>query len=64
MKRLLQLWRNWVETVLVRPVPADSAVCEFDCRKLSCSQGEWETCERRKEHLLSQPSGKAPASEG
>ncbi len=47
MKAILRAWQAWVSNVLVRPVPADQAVCEFDCRKTSCSQGEWETCERR-----------------
>lgn len=28
-------------------VPEGDALCEFDCRKLQCSVGEWEVCERR-----------------
>jgi hypothetical protein len=25
----------------------DLDVCEFDCHKTECVQGDWETCERR-----------------
>jgi hypothetical protein len=27
--------------------PDDMDVCEFDCRKTECLQGDWVTCERR-----------------
>lgn len=31
----------------VQHVPADLAVCEFDCRQLDCRHGDWESCSRR-----------------
>jgi hypothetical protein len=39
--------RQWITTRLIQDVPEDTAVCEFDCRKLECRQGEWKICERR-----------------
>ena len=45
-----QLWTTAVRrlwTWLVREVPPEIAACEFECRKLDCSVGEWLTCERR-----------------
>ena len=38
---------QWCQTELVQEVPQEDALCEFDCRKLQCTQGEWETCDRR-----------------
>jgi hypothetical protein len=38
---------QWVLCEIVEDVPKDSALCEFDCRKRQCTQGEWATCERR-----------------
>ena len=32
-------------------VPDDIACCEFNCRKLYCEQGEWETCEHRLKYM-------------
>lgn len=40
------LW-NWVRRQLVDDVPQGDALCEFDCRKLQCTEAEWEICERR-----------------
>ena len=28
-------------------VPLDIALCEYDCRKPQCLQGEWADCQRR-----------------
>ena len=39
-------WR-WLRSRLVQDVPDDLAICEFECEKLHCSMGEWESCERR-----------------
>ena len=39
--------KRWLHDQLVGEVPDDLALCEFDCRKRQCRQGEWETCERR-----------------
>jgi hypothetical protein len=43
LSSLCNRWKN----VLVDDVPDDLAICEFDCRKLRCTQGEWVTCDRR-----------------
>lgn len=40
------LW-DWVRRQVVDDVPQGDALCEFDCRKLQCTEGEWEACERR-----------------
>jgi len=61
---LARLWQ-WIHGQLVQDVPEDLAVCEFDCRKLQCTMGEWETCERRLERVELQKkprSGGAPAA--
>jgi hypothetical protein len=39
--------RDWVRNQIVAEVPADLALCEFDCRKTLCSLNEWICCERR-----------------
>jgi hypothetical protein len=33
--------------LVIRDVPEDYQSCEFDCRELNCSTGDWEKCERR-----------------
>jgi hypothetical protein len=38
---------NWAMEQSVAEVPADLALCEFDCRKSQCSWDEWVNCERR-----------------
>jgi len=43
LSRLYNRWKDF----LVDDVPDDLAICEFDCRKLRCTQGEWATCDRR-----------------
>ena len=42
----VRLWL-WAKGQIVSDVPEDIALCEFDCRKPQCTQGEWETCSRR-----------------
>ena len=37
----------WAREQIVVEVPADLAVCEFDCRQPACSSEEWATCQRR-----------------
>ena len=44
----------------IAEVPADIACCEFDCRKLHCDQGEWETCEHRINYMN---AGQQPAEQ-
>jgi len=38
---------HWVQEQVVAEVPADLALCEFDCRQTACSSEEWTTCRRR-----------------
>jgi hypothetical protein len=39
--------RQWLKRQIIREVPEDSELCEFDCRKQQCAMGEWATCDRR-----------------
>lgn len=39
--------RKWFRIRLVADVPEGMAACEFNCRRLECTHGEWETCPRR-----------------
>jgi hypothetical protein len=39
--------REFVKREIVDEAPEDSAICEFDCRKVQCAQAEWAACERR-----------------
>lgn len=43
---LLEIWKRFAGR-LVGNVPADIALCEFDCRKEQCRYDEWSSCERR-----------------
>jgi len=43
------IW-DWVRRQFIDEVPEGDALCEFDCRKLQCLEGEWETCPRRLQH--------------
>jgi hypothetical protein len=45
--KVREIWHRLMSQVIAE-VPDDIVVCEFDCRKYSCTLGEWETCERRK----------------
>lgn len=38
---------QWLAGQIIQDVPDEVARCEFDCRKLVCAQGEWESCSRR-----------------
>ncbi|HTV14656.1 MAG TPA: hypothetical protein VME68_08070 [Acidobacteriaceae bacterium] len=38
---------RWIADQFVRDVPADDALCAFDCKRDQCTLEEWETCERR-----------------
>ena len=55
---LQRLWLR-IKGQFIQAVPKDIAVCEFDCRKPQCFQGEWETCEKR---LSGATGGVKPAS--
>ena len=41
-----RIWR-WLQNQLVQDVPEASGLCEYDCRKLQCTEEEWAACERR-----------------
>ena len=36
-----------VKDHIICEVPGDIYLCEYDCRRLQCTAGEWATCERR-----------------
>jgi len=38
---------QWVKNQIAQDVPGSVGLCEYDCRKQQCSEGEWATCERR-----------------
>ena len=40
------LWK-WFKDQIAQDVTEADALCEYDCRKQSCTEEEWETCERR-----------------
>jgi hypothetical protein len=40
------LWQR-LKSTLIAAVSDDLAICEFECSKANCRQGEWATCERR-----------------
>ena len=44
--RFSRLWQ-WLKNKIVQEVPEDDGWCEFDCKKLQCSMGDWENCENR-----------------
>jgi hypothetical protein len=56
----VKVWQ-WFRGQIIQPVPEETAVCEFDCRKLDCSMGEWESCDRRINHAAGElmPSPKS-----
>jgi hypothetical protein len=41
-----KLWQ-WLNDQTVRDVPEADGLCEYDCRKQQCVEGEWASCERR-----------------
>jgi len=63
-KQVLGTARRWLKAQIVRDVPEDIALCEFDCRKGQCLFGEWESCERRLEDLQDLRRWKASHSDG
>jgi len=44
-----RLWQ-WFKDQLIREVPEDLALCEFECPKAQCAEGEWDNCQRRLAH--------------
>ena len=43
---IIELCR-WLKRQWVAEVPADIAICEFECRKSYCSSDDWAKCVRR-----------------
>ena len=43
---LRRAWRSLMDMV-VQDVPNENEACEFECRTLECTFGEWKTCESR-----------------
>jgi hypothetical protein len=41
-----KLWR-WLKAQIAQVVPDGDGLCEYDCRKLQCTEEEWASCERR-----------------
>jgi hypothetical protein len=41
---------QWLKGQIVADVPAETAICEFDCRKQQCKQDDWANCQRRLSH--------------
>ncbi len=63
MKLFRNIW-DWVKGHVIGEVPAYDALCEFDCRKPQCSEGEWENCTRRLQRAAGElMPAKEPASE-
>jgi hypothetical protein len=58
MDLIVRLGR-WLRSEAVQVVPEDIAVCEFECRKTTCSSAEWNECRRRLEMT---PSGARPSA--
>jgi len=59
---LLQNISDWVQGQFVRKVPEEVALCEFDCRKPQCKEGEWDACARRMQRAAGElMPGKEPS---
>jgi hypothetical protein len=57
------IW-DWLRRQFVDDVPEGDALCEFDCRKLQCTEEEWKVCDRRLHHAAGElMPEKAPVAE-
>ena len=45
-----RLWQRLINKV-IQDAPEDIQLCEFDCRELECSMGDWENCEKRRRSI-------------
>lgn len=61
MNLFQNVW-NWVSSQIVGEVPEGDAICAFDCPRLQCTEGEWDSCERRLHHAAGElmPTEKPP----
>jgi hypothetical protein len=51
-----------IKDAFVRDVPPEMALCEFDCPKNQCLEGEWASCERRLTRVSGASGTDFPAS--
>lgn len=58
-----RIWQ-WIKDQIVQPVPEQDALCEYDCRKGQCSEGEWADCDRRLHKAAGElyPESRSPTS--
>ncbi len=65
MNLLRNIW-DWAMGHIVSEVSDDDALCEFDCRKPQCAEGEWEYCTRRLQQAAGElmPTKASPCDEG
>jgi len=63
-KQRANMW-GWLKSRIIGDVPPEDAVCEYDCRKPQCADGEWDNCERRLSGAAGElwPGTKAPSSQ-
>jgi hypothetical protein len=40
----VKLWQ-WIKNEIVQDVPAELAVCEFECQRTHCTVSHWRACE-------------------
>jgi hypothetical protein len=60
---LLRNIRDWALGQFIAEISAEDALCEFDCRKPQCTEGEWENCVRRLQHAAGElmPTNRPPS---
>lgn len=46
---LVQIWGR-LKDEIIGEVSPENALCEYDCSKEQCMQGEWSNCDRRLSH--------------
>jgi hypothetical protein len=46
---MISLWQR-IKNEIVQDVPAEIALCEFDCNKVQCTHEQWLACPRRRAH--------------
>jgi hypothetical protein len=47
IQTLYRKFLQWLKGQIAQDVPEADGLCEYDCRKLQCTEEEWATCERR-----------------
>jgi len=54
--QLLTRLSHWLGKQLIDEVPTDLVICEYECRRGRCTEGEFRTCIRRATHPAGQTS--------